>query len=116
MRKVVSLSEAAKITGYHPDYLSALIRKKELNGRKVGKTWFTTEEALNDYSLKKKIRHKKFALAEFFSPLRTRNIFLWTGVIFLSGIILGIYIYGKIIKVTPQEGNKNLSPDVEVKE
>lgn len=116
MRKVVSLSEAAKITGYHPDYLSALIRKKELDGRKVGKSWFTTEEALNDYSLKKKIRHKKFALAEFFSPVRTRNIFLWTGVIFVSGLLLGIYIHGKMTRITPAEGNKNLSSDVEVRE
>ncbi len=114
LKKVLSLSQAAKISGYHPDYLSALIRKKELKGEKVGGSWFTTEEAINNYTFKQKIRHKKLAVPEFFSPTRTKRILVTAGVVFLCVILFGIYLYGKNTKVILEEGNKTLSSEVEV--
>lgn len=45
----ISLKEAAKISGYHPDYLSSLIREKKLFGERIGRSWCTTEEAVRAY-------------------------------------------------------------------
>jgi hypothetical protein len=50
----ISLREASEITGYHPDYLSYLIRKGKLEGRKIGREWVTTKKAVNEYLSKRK--------------------------------------------------------------
>jgi len=114
LKKVVSLGQASKITGYHSDYLSALIRKGEIKGEKVGGNWVTTEEEIKDYIFKQKVRHKKFAIGEFFSKKRTQKILILTGIIFLGIFLLGIYFHDKNSKVILEEGKKTLSPDVEV--
>ena len=114
LKKVISLNQAAKISGYHSDYLSSLIRKGEIKGRKVGGNWFTTEEELKNYKFKQKVRHKKFALVDFMSPGRTKKIMIWAGIIFSSLLVSGIYLHDKNKKVILQEGNKNLSSEVEV--
>ena len=60
--KYISLKEAAKISGYAPDYIGWLIRKGKIRGRKVysGFSWQTTEKALRNYQInyKKKQMHK----------------------------------------------------------
>ncbi len=114
LKKVISLNQASKISGYHSDYLSALIRKGEIKGRKVGGSWFTTEEELRNYTFKQKVRHNKFAFWHFLSPTRTRRIFILAGVIFGVIILSGIYLYGKNTKVILEEGRKTLSSEVEV--
>lgn len=114
LKKVISLNQAAKISGYHSDYLSSLIRKGEIKGKKVGGNWFTTEEELKNYKFKQKVRHKKFALVDFMSPGRTKKIMIWAGIIFSSLLVSGIYLHDKNKKVILQEGNKNLSSEVEV--
>ncbi len=113
IKKVISLSQASRITGYHSDYLSALIRKGEIKGEKVGGNWFTTEEEIKDYIFKQKIRHRKFAVGEFFSRKRTQKILILTGIIFLGIFLLGIYFHDKNSKVILEEGKKTLSPDPE---
>ncbi len=65
LKKVISLHQASLISGYHQDYLSSLIRKKEIKGEKVGRNWFTTEEEIRKYILKQEIRHKKSILKYF---------------------------------------------------
>jgi excisionase family DNA binding protein len=45
----ISLKEAAEITGYHPDYLSQLIRKGKLNAERFGRSWVTSREDVNAY-------------------------------------------------------------------
>ena len=114
LKKVISLSQASKISGYHSDYLSALIRKGEIKGKKVGKSWFTTEEELRNYKFKQKVRHKKFALVDFMSPGRTKKIIIWAGIIFSSLLVSGLYLHDKNRKVILQEGESNLSSEVEV--
>lgn len=114
LKKVISLNQASKISGYHSDYLSALIRKKELKGEKIGGSWFTTKEELDNYILKQKIRHKKFAFLDFLSPKRTQEIFLLTGIIFLSTILVGMYIHDKNKKVIFEEEKKVLSSEAEI--
>jgi hypothetical protein len=53
-KKYISLKEAAKISGYAPDYIGSLIRNKKLAGKKVyaGVAWLTTEEAIKKYQRK----------------------------------------------------------------
>jgi len=112
LKKVISLSQASEISGYHSDYLSALIRKGEIKGKKVGGNWFTTEEELKNF--KQKVRHKKFALFDFMSPARTKRILIWAGVVFGCILLFGVYLYDKNKKVIVEEGNKTLSSEVEV--
>lgn len=94
-KKLISLNQASKISGYHQDYLSSLIRKNEINGTKIGSNWFTTEEEINNYIFKKKIRHNELAVAGFFSIGRTKKIFVIS--IFILIIVVGslLYFYNK---------------------
>ena len=88
LKNVISLNQAAKISGYTQDYLGYLIRKGEIRGVKKGRVWFTTVEDVKDYTFKKKIRGEEFAVREFFSPTRTRNIIIATIIIFIGGFLL----------------------------
>jgi uncharacterized membrane protein len=47
----ITLKEAAKISGYSPDYLGQLIRKGKLAGKQIylNVAWVTTEKALEEY-------------------------------------------------------------------
>ena len=85
LKNVISLNQAAKISGYTQDYLGYLIRTGEMNGIKKGRVWFTTEEEVNNYLFKKKVRRKEFAILEFFSPSRVKNI-IFVSVIILAGL------------------------------
>lgn len=88
LKKVISLNQASKMSGYTQDYLGYLIRQGEMKGIKKGRVWFTTEEDVKDYIFKKKIRSEKFAVREFFSPSRTRKIIIVAIVVFL-----GLFIF-----------------------
>jgi len=46
---MITLKEASKMTPYSPDYLSLLIRKKNLEGYKKNGRWLTTESAVKKY-------------------------------------------------------------------
>lgn len=50
-QKYITLKEAAKISGYAPDYVGQLIRSGKIPGKQVYCTvaWTTTEEALREY-------------------------------------------------------------------
>jgi hypothetical protein len=114
LKKAIPLNQASKLSGYHSDYLSSLIRKGELKGTKIGGNWFTTEEAIKDYVFKQKVRHKELAVADFLSPARTRKIFILAGITFLSVVLLGIYLYGKNTKIILEEGKTTLSTEAEI--
>jgi hypothetical protein len=49
--KLISLKEAAEISGYAPDYIGQLIRKGKIPGKQVyhNVAWMTTEEAIREY-------------------------------------------------------------------
>ena len=101
-KKVISLNQAAQLSGYSQDYLGFLIRKGEVKGIKKGRVWFTTEEEINNYLFKKKVRSKKFAVSEFFSPTRKRNIVIITIIIFISGFLFSSFINKKEISPNPE--------------
>ena len=58
--KYITLKEAAKISGYAPDYIGQLIRKGKLPGKQVYCTvaWMTTEKSLGEYMQKNQDRDK----------------------------------------------------------
>ena len=47
--ELISLSEAAELSGLSPDHLRRLVRKGELWGKKLGRNWVTTVHAVNEY-------------------------------------------------------------------
>lgn len=53
MSGIISLREASKISGYHQDYLSFLIRKNKLQGQKIGKVWCVKEDDLRNFMQEK---------------------------------------------------------------
>lgn len=46
---LISLSEAAKISGLSPNHLRLLVGKKIIWGKKLGRNWFTTALVVEDY-------------------------------------------------------------------
>ena len=94
LKKVISLNQASKISGYHQDYLSSLIRKEEIKGKKVGGSWFTTEEEIKNYIFKQKIHHKKWAIRDFLSSKRINNIFIYA-FIFIALFFIVLHFYDK---------------------
>ncbi|MAE68806.1 hypothetical protein CL635_03305 [bacterium] len=59
-QKYISLKEAAKISGYAPDYVGQLIRNGKIPGKQVycNTAWVTTEEAVQIYKEEDKKREK----------------------------------------------------------
>ena len=49
MSEWISVKEAAEITGYTEGHLRYLLGKGKVEGRKFGRDWFTTKEALQKY-------------------------------------------------------------------
>ena len=43
-------SEAAEISGYHPEYLRKLLQSRKLTGKKFGTTWRVSQNASRDGS------------------------------------------------------------------
>jgi hypothetical protein len=77
----ISLSQAAKISGYTAEHLNLLCRKKILKGQKVGRNWDTTKEWLADFlasasgnghkrKSEQEKEDKKFLEKGFFIPVR----------------------------------------------
>ncbi len=47
--RLISLSEAAELYGFHPNYLNQLVRRGRLKAQKVGKFWLTTPADVETY-------------------------------------------------------------------
>jgi len=86
-KKIISLNQAAQLSGYTQDYLGYLLRTGELRGIKKGRSWFTTEEEINNYLFKKKVRHRELAVRDFFSISRVKKIILAATIIFIGGFL-----------------------------
>lgn len=52
-REYITLKEAGEISGYHPDYIGALIRSGKISGKKVGKTWQVSEKEVRAHFMTK---------------------------------------------------------------
>jgi excisionase family DNA binding protein len=49
LEEIISLDEAAKLSGLTADHLRRLVRQGDLWGRKIGRNWVTTELAVREY-------------------------------------------------------------------
>jgi hypothetical protein len=47
--KLISLAEAAEISGLSAGHLRLLVSQNKLWGTKIGRNWVTTEQAVSDY-------------------------------------------------------------------
>ncbi len=90
---LISLREAAKLSGYTPDYIGQLIRSGKLPGQQVFSSvaWMTTEEAVMAYMDKKRPESKMAAFKD-----RYLNLDLLTRTYVVAGwalfALLGLFI------------------------
>ena len=114
-KKVISLTEAAKLSEYNQDYLGSLIRKGEIKGEKIGRSYFTTEEEIKNFLFKQKIPDKKPTVRDFFSRHYTSTIFVNALTILVGFSLIGFYIWSignnkpKISTTTTPDAT-NISP------
>jgi hypothetical protein len=54
--RLISLPDAAEIYGFDQRYLAALCRRGRLKARKVGNTWITTPQDVEEYIRSRKKR------------------------------------------------------------
>ena len=47
--ELITLQEAAKLSGLSYSHVRYLARQKEIWAKKLGRDWFTTEEAVQEY-------------------------------------------------------------------
>ena len=47
--ELISLDQAADISGLSPDHLRRLVREGDLWGTKIGRNWVTTVKAVKEY-------------------------------------------------------------------
>ena len=115
--KLIRLRQAADISGYHPDYLSYLIRNKKLLGIRKGHNWFVYEKELKAY-LEQRLKEQKMASAPLSgSPIRRikKSGFKqvnWPWLAFTAlalFLLLANYIYGIVSapKVEASKGDAN---------
>ena len=83
MGEFLSLGEAAKISGYHRDYLSFLIRKGELKAQRIGRNWFLSQSELKLF-LKKKHNHSDWQAAN-------QKLFGWKKLFLLTASVVTIF-------------------------
>ena len=58
MQSFLSVSDAAKSSGYNPDYLTQLCRKNELDCKQISKVWFISFDDLQNFLQKNKKKFK----------------------------------------------------------
>jgi hypothetical protein len=57
-KKLLSTKDAAKLSGYNPDYLARLCRDGKIIGTQVGRTWLVSQQSLEDF-VKSQDLHKQ---------------------------------------------------------
>jgi len=53
---LISLQQAAKLSGLSTSHLRLLIRQRDLWGTKIGRNWVTTEQAVREYQARARRR------------------------------------------------------------
>ncbi|HEU0085344.1 MAG TPA: hypothetical protein VFQ59_00060 [Candidatus Paceibacterota bacterium] len=87
LKKVISLREASKMSGYNQDYLGSLIRKGEIKATKIGRSYFTTEEEIKNYIFAQKVIRKEWAFGHFFSQGRIKKILIASFMILVASFV-----------------------------
>lgn len=77
----IPLKVAAQMTGYHPDYISSLIRRGQIKGEKIGRNWFTTKREVEMY-----LSTKQYVPASFLFQKKKLVALLVVAVLICFGI------------------------------
>jgi len=56
LENLISLITAAKLSGLSTSHLRLLVRQNDIWGRKIGRDWFTTEQAVREYQARARPR------------------------------------------------------------
>ena len=130
-KKLISLKEAAKISGYSSDYIGQLIRAGKIPGKQVytNITWVTTAEAVVDYKKhkngvkskeeKKGVTQKlQFQLRRIKIQFNILRLFFQTFkaaipllvVLFLSFLVIGIFLVQTFISFPESKTQEVIQP------
>jgi hypothetical protein len=101
--KFITLKEAAKISGYAPDYIGQLIRSGKIEGKQVfsNVAWVTTEEAIREYAKRGKNGTKgsgdsdqSFSVERFFGGRAMKRLYK-AGLYVLIGasVLFGLFLF-----------------------
>jgi hypothetical protein len=102
----ITLKEAGSISGYHPDYIGALIRSKKVKGKKVGKNWFVSKKEVQEH-----FSTKHYVSAE--KVISGRTLAFGFFIFILAVVICGAYVVaGSNPKLAPVQVQSNLSDTV----
>jgi len=55
----LTVQEAAKESGYHPEHITRLIREKKITARKLSVIWLVDRKSLSDYQKKTEVMGEK---------------------------------------------------------
>lgn len=96
-KKLISLKEAARISGYSSDYVGQLIRSGKLEGKQVfsNVAWMTTEEAVLKYLRREESPAGNKDLLSRFVDMMRGSISItnaYTAVNWAASILLGLFI------------------------
>lgn len=84
LKKIITLKQAAELTGYNQDYLGYLVRNGEIKAKKVGRNWMTTEQEIQSFIFRQKVRSGNMAVKDFvLSRRRLFAIFTIASIVFL---------------------------------
>ena len=65
-KKYISAKEASTLSGYSKDYIGQLAREKKIVAKRIGRTWYVSEDSLLNYkdfsNSYKKILKKNFTI------------------------------------------------------
>ena len=97
-KNYISLAEMAQMCPYDQEYLSLLARQGKLECKKIGKKWYTTAEAVNEY-LEEKRPGEKVADCEE-KQLQPKKIKFNYSLLFLGAgcllIVVSLFIYQSV--------------------
>lgn len=105
MVKILTLKEASKLTGYHQDYLSALVRSGKLKAERAGRSWLVTEDDLRVFAAEKNLL-APVATAADAAPVK-RRIGLYLIFIILAVAVMAtaiIYVFSLAFANRPAAG------------
>jgi len=82
----ITLKEAGQISGYHPDYIGALIRSNKVKGKKVGKNWFVSKKEVQEHFT---TQHFAPAQKVFFGDAKV--LFFWLALVMVFCLVAGAF-------------------------
>jgi len=100
-KELISLKEAAKLSGYSADYVGQLIRAGKITGKQVfsNVAWMTTEEAVIEYVQKEKkgvTQEEKSVWRSIRDRILSPEflVSMYSGVSWVVIVLLGLFILG----------------------